>query len=1014
MPSFNPFRDDDSESPIRRPAEAYTPRASPRHSPSKAALKYSPAKHLLPSNQSGSFLNSSDMAKNFVNDAEDQTARKRFTLHESPKRQRPVSALIHDAAINSDMNSLDDNSIADEDDIFSHYSSNIFNSPSKKRSGRSDDFVKSIGSDRTALERAKPIFSASTYAAANSDVDNPFTDVPSLSASRRNLSRGSRSTLHESVDLTKKETMESSYLDTQSTLNDEYDLDSDNNESKTKKDQTFQSSLDGHFFNQVSGDFQPRRYGATQKIFRSRNGNLILDNPVPSILHSFLPAKGQDEFDYMKYSAVTSDPNDFINDGFTLRTNELGRETEIVICITMFNENESSLTRTLHAVFKNIAYLSKRKNSNTWGPNAWKKVVVLIVADGRNKINPGVLQVLAAMGIYQEGIAKSFVNQKEVQAHLFEYTTQVSIDENLKFVGHETGLVPVQVVFCLKEKNAKKINSHRWLFNAICPILQPNVCVLLDVGTRPHEQAVYNLWKAFDVDSNVGGAAGEIIAMKGKYWRRLINPLVASQNFEYKMSNILDKPCESAFGYISVLPGALSAYRWSALKYDEEGNGPLQKYFDGEKSDEAIGRDIFSANMYLAEDRILAWELVSRKNAKWVLKYVKSAKGETDVPETLSEFISQRRRWLNGAFFAALYSQLHFYNIWYTDHSFLRKLFFHIEIIYMALTLFVNFFSVANFYISFYYLAGALITIAGTGGEVCFQVMNYLCICTLLAVLVISMGNRPQGAPKLFITAVIILTICGGYAIVSGFYFLGMMIYEKELGASNGSSFDSICISLASTYGLYIITSFIYLDPWHILTSSIQYFLMLPAYTCLLQIYAYCNTHDVTWGTKGDNIPPSTLGKATIERDEKGQEVIKLEIIGEQRDIDSMYSENLYKLKERRKQPEEMREGSPVKQKISATDYYRDIRSRVVLFWVIMNVILVMTIKQIWSADSIQDNKYLSFLLWTVFGFSLFRFLGSLSYLLHLCIRKIVVTKNKLDIHRRGKSDAVDMVMAPN
>jgi hypothetical protein len=37
------------------------------------------------------------------------------------------------------------------------------------------------------------------------------------------------------------------------------------------------------------------------------------------------------------------------------------------------------------------------------------------------------------------------------------------------------------------------------------------------------------------------------------FWKNLLNPLVAAQNFEYKMSNILDKPLESIFGYISVL-----------------------------------------------------------------------------------------------------------------------------------------------------------------------------------------------------------------------------------------------------------------------------------------------------------------------------------------------------------------------------------------------------------------------------------------------------------------------------
>lgn len=36
--------------------------------------------------------------------------------------------------------------------------------------------------------------------------------------------------------------------------------------------------------------------------------------------------------------------------------------------------------------------------------------------------------------------------------------------------------------------------------------------------------------------------------------------------------------------------------------------------------------------MYLAEDRILCWELVAKKNEKWILEYVKSATGETDVP----------------------------------------------------------------------------------------------------------------------------------------------------------------------------------------------------------------------------------------------------------------------------------------------------------------------------------------------------------------------------------------------
>lgn len=79
------------------------------------------------------------------------------------------------------------------------------------------------------------------------------------------------------------------------------------------------------------------------------------------------------------------------------------------------------------------------------------------------------------------------------------------------------------------------------------------MCVLLDVGTQPGPDSIYHLWKAFDINSSVGGACGEIVALKGMFWKNLLNPLVAAQNFEYKMSNILDKPLESIFGYITVL-----------------------------------------------------------------------------------------------------------------------------------------------------------------------------------------------------------------------------------------------------------------------------------------------------------------------------------------------------------------------------------------------------------------------------------------------------------------------------
>lgn len=118
----------------------------------------------------------------------------------------------------------------------------------------------------------------------------------------------------------------------------------------------------------------------------------------------------------------------------------------------------------------------------------------------------------------------------------------------------------------------------------------------------------------------------------------------------------LDKPLESSFGYVSVLPGAFSAYRYRAIL-----GRPLEQYFHGDHSladrlgpKGIYGMNIFTKNMFLAEDRILCFELVAKKGDRWVLTYVKPSKAETDVPESAVELIGQRRRWLNGSFAASV------------------------------------------------------------------------------------------------------------------------------------------------------------------------------------------------------------------------------------------------------------------------------------------------------------------------------------------------------------------------
>ncbi len=56
------------------------------------------------------------------------------------------------------------------------------------------------------------------------------------------------------------------------------------------------------------------------------------------------------------------------------------------------------------------------------------------------------------------------------------------------------------------------------------------------------------------------------------------------------------------------------------------------------------------------------------------LKYVKSAKASTDVPTSVPEFISQRRRWLNGSLFASVHATVFWFRIWTSGQNFFRKI----------------------------------------------------------------------------------------------------------------------------------------------------------------------------------------------------------------------------------------------------------------------------------------------------------------------------------------------------
>lgn len=310
----------------------------------------------------------------------------------------------------------------------------------------------------------------------------------------------------------------------------------------------------------------------------------------------------------------------------------------------------------------------------------------------------------------------------------------------------------------------------------------------------------------------------------------------------------------------------------------------------------------------------------------------------------------------------------------------------HIEFVYQFISLLFTFFSLANFYLTFYFIAGSLADpqidpFGHNIGKVVFVIMRYVTVLLICLQFILSLGNRPQGAKKLFLGTMVAYSIIMAYTTFAALYIVIKQLTVHALEKTDPDNpyklgdniFTNLIVSTVSTIGLYFLMSFLYLDPWHMFTSSAQYFALLPSYICTLQVYAFCNTHDVTWGTKGDNVMHTDLGAAKAIG---SGNTVEVEMPSEQLDIDSAYDVALRNLRDR------IEVAKPsVNENQLQEDYYKSVRTYMVAVWMICNAILAMAVSEAYPMGShISENFYLKFILWAVAAVALFRAMGSCAF----------------------------------
>lgn len=254
-----------------------------------------------------------------------------------------------------------------------------------------------------------------------------------------------------------------------------------------------------------------------------------------------------------------------------------------------------------------------------------------------------------------------------------------------------------------KYRNSGKLSSHNWFFNGFCKEVLCKYSVLLDVGLTPDKESIFKMYKFMEKNRKCGGVCGYMnLRMEGLndeeeettegigWFSRMtlkLTDIQRAQQVEYHFGHLLDKPFESLFNFIHVLPGAFSAYKMDALQLTSkksDSSDLMKEYFRAlddsandtrrtpfhispcqvilrillpdliyrccfklkKNSDEQL---LYDSNVYLAEDRTLCMGI--HKNG-YKLEFLPDAHGWVDPIKTLPALLGQRKRWINGSFFA--------------------------------------------------------------------------------------------------------------------------------------------------------------------------------------------------------------------------------------------------------------------------------------------------------------------------------------------------------------------------
>ncbi len=529
----------------------------------------------------------------------------------------------------------------------------------------------------------------------------------------------------------------------------------------------------------------------------------------------------------------------------------------ISVCMTAYNEGLDAYRATLNALARNADHFI-----HAGEPRIAQNFTICILVDGIDKLSPAFSSYAECLGLYRPEMLDAKADYHLFEALIDRHLLQLSPEELLAhgnfnpisrresgaWTNLSASMSLQRIMLFIKQDNRGKLDSHRCYFEILCREQRPEFFLQIDVGTVPDDSAVHEMWSYCSSHENVAAvSARSHMPVPSK----VTDVLGAWQYADIAAERILLWPIELAMGYMSVLAGQLCLTRaeavWSAPDATDARETPrvMQNYLRGLSN---LGP--FESNMFLAEDRILALEIVFQRNSRWELGYVPEANGTIDRCDTWTELLCQRRRWTCSSIACRLWMFTRVMDyVRSANRTPLQKSriatasMFHL--IYFALQWLMPAFALVIF-TSLHQLTSAVVT-----GQVALSGLVDVAYGGLLLLLAAQLWVAARGSVSSRTNRFIR-------------YSIGYQTIYTAAGATIVVAANLTTLQLALPLGLLatMLVGVLLLSKWYsneiyqgYLKSLPAYLFSRPAVAFMIMTYAALNSNNTSWGTKGLNTP---------------------------------------------------------------------------------------------------------------------------------------------------------------